>query len=37
MTFIDGENLSIRYGALLGAEQPQDHVVYRKDIYVWSR
>jgi uncharacterized LabA/DUF88 family protein len=37
MMFVDGENLSIRYGALLEDRQPPDHVVYEKGVYVWSR
>jgi hypothetical protein len=37
MTFVDGENLAIRYGEMLGHEPPKSHVIYRKDVYVWSR
>ena len=35
--FIDGENLAIRYGALLGDKKPASHVMYEPDILVWSR
>jgi uncharacterized LabA/DUF88 family protein len=40
MTFVDGENLAIRFGAELAAKDltaAPDHVIYEKDIYVWSR
>jgi uncharacterized LabA/DUF88 family protein len=36
MIFIDGENLAIRYGAMLGDRVPPKHVTYEKDIYVWN-
>ena len=36
MIFIDGENLSIRYGEMLNGNEPNRHVNYLKDIYVWS-
>lgn len=36
MMFVDGENLAIRYGALLGNEKPASHVVYEPNIFVWS-
>lgn len=36
MVFIDGENLSIRYGNLLNGKRPATHTVYEKDVYVWS-
>jgi len=37
MVFIDGENLAIRYGAMLNGAAPLPHFVYEKDVYVWSR
>src|SRR4051812_16288058 len=37
MMFIDGENLAIRYGETLGAQQPRGHVKYLRDVYVWSQ
>jgi uncharacterized LabA/DUF88 family protein len=38
MVFVDGENLAIRYGALLKEKQTPipSHVRYKPDIYVWS-
>jgi uncharacterized LabA/DUF88 family protein len=36
MMFVDGENLAIRYGSMLGAAKPPDHVRYEPSIYVWS-
>jgi len=36
MIFIDGENLAIRYGAMLKGREPPKHVSYERDIYVWS-
>ena len=36
MVFIDGENLSIRYGEMLNGKEPLKHVSYLKDVYVWS-
>ena len=35
MMFVDGENLSIRYGKVLRGAKP-DHVVYEPNTYVWS-
>lgn len=37
MVFVDGENLAIRYGAMLDGAAPLPHIVYEKDVYVWSR
>ena len=37
MMFVEGENLAKRYSAILGTEEPRSHVVYEKDVYVWSR
>jgi hypothetical protein len=37
MMFIDGENLAIRYGEMLGSANPQPHVAYLPDVFVWSR
>src|SRR4051794_30283828 len=37
MMFVDGENLAIRYGEMLGGQKPQPHVQYLPDVYVWSR
>jgi len=37
MMFIDGENLAIRYAALLAGKSPESHVVYEPDVYVWSK
>ncbi len=38
MVFIDGENLAIRYGALLLSRsgRPATHVRHRPDTFVWS-
>jgi uncharacterized LabA/DUF88 family protein len=38
MLFVDGENLSIRFGSMLRNRDGQqvDEVVYRKDTYVWN-
>jgi uncharacterized LabA/DUF88 family protein len=36
MVFVDGENLAIRYKALLGVAVPAGHVVYIEDRFVWS-
>ncbi|MBI2870377.1 MAG: NYN domain-containing protein [Candidatus Omnitrophica bacterium] len=38
MVFVDGENLAIRYGAILKSKgaPPAPHVQYKPDIYVWS-
>lgn len=37
MIFVDGENLAIRFGALLKAGDVSKHAdaVYRPDVYVW--
>jgi hypothetical protein len=37
MIFVDGENLAIRFGALLKAGGASKHpdAVYRPDVYVW--
>ncbi len=39
MIFVDGENLSIRFGAALrsGNFLPHDDAVHRQDVYVWNR
>lgn len=37
MMFVDGENLAIRYGAVLGENSPRSHVVFEKNVYVWSK
>jgi uncharacterized LabA/DUF88 family protein len=36
MVFIDGENLAIRYGAILGGSQALPQVRYEKGVYVWA-
>jgi uncharacterized LabA/DUF88 family protein len=36
MMFVDGENLAIRYAARLAGTEPQRHVVFEPNIYVWS-
>jgi uncharacterized LabA/DUF88 family protein len=38
MVFVDGENLSIRYGNTLASqnEKPQKHVYYLPNVYAWS-
>ena len=36
MVFVDGENLAIRYANLLGSAQPFNHVMFEKNVYVWS-
>ncbi len=37
MMFIDGENLAIRYGQLLKDQQPQSHVLFERDKFVWTK
>jgi len=37
MVFVDGENLAIRYKAWLAGAQPEKHVCFLQDVYVWSR
>jgi len=37
MVFVDGENLSIRYKAGLAGAQPEKHVRFLEDVYVWSQ
>lgn len=37
MIFVDGENLAIRYKEGLGGAQPEKHVEFLEDVYVWSR
>ena len=38
MVFVDGENLAIRYGALLKERhvKPASHISYEPDVFVWS-
>jgi uncharacterized LabA/DUF88 family protein len=36
MMFVDGENLAIRYGEMLGTDTLQPHVQYLKNVFVWS-
>ncbi len=36
MVFVDGENLAIRYGKLLGGVRPVSHVTYEPNVFVWS-
>lgn len=36
MMFVDGENLTIRYGEMLGSATPPSHVTYVPDILVWA-
>jgi hypothetical protein len=36
MVFIDGENLSIRYGEMLNNEKPLNRVSFVEDVYAWS-
>ena len=36
MMFVDGENLAIRFGQQLGANTAHNHVVFEKNIYVWT-
>ena len=36
MVFVDGENLAMRYGCMLGANSPFQHVKFEKDVYVWA-
>jgi uncharacterized LabA/DUF88 family protein len=36
MIFVDGENLAIRYKALLEDRTPPTHVSFEKDVAVWS-
>jgi uncharacterized LabA/DUF88 family protein len=37
MMFVDGENLAKRYASMLGSNEPQSHVHFLKDVFVWSR
>jgi uncharacterized LabA/DUF88 family protein len=37
MMFIDGENLAKRYAAMRGNRRQRNHIIFAKDIYVWSR
>lgn len=37
MVFIDGENLAIRYADELNGKDHVRHVIYEKDVYVWSK
>ena len=37
MVFVDGENLAIRYGCVLGGKAPLPHVEYEPDVFVWSK
>ena len=37
MIFVDGENLAIRYGKILGSQKPPHHVLYERDVFVWSK
>jgi len=37
MVFVDGENLAIRYKHILDGTQPEEHVNFLEDVYVWSR
>lgn len=34
--FVDGEDLVMRYGAILGEDGPMSHVGYERDLYVSS-
>ena len=36
MVFVDGENLAIRYGKMLASQQPQNHIRFESNVYVWS-
>lgn len=36
MLFVDGENLAIRYGKLLGNSKPTSHVAYEPNVFMWS-
>jgi|GEM_PF-1226410 len=36
MMFVDGENLAIRYGEMLGASKPPFHVSFVPNVFVWS-
>jgi uncharacterized LabA/DUF88 family protein len=36
MTYVDGENLAIRYGTMLGESSPFGHVSFERNVYVWS-
>jgi len=39
IVFVDGENLTINYGRILEerGEKEVDHIIYEKDVYVWSK
>src|SRR5437763_4858767 len=37
MMFVDGENLAIRFGQILGENSEQPHVVFERNVYVWTR
>jgi uncharacterized LabA/DUF88 family protein len=36
MIFVDGENLAIRYGAILDDRVPPHHVIYERNVFAWS-
>jgi uncharacterized LabA/DUF88 family protein len=36
MVFVDGENLAIRYGELIGVNEPDEHVTFERNEFVWS-
>jgi hypothetical protein len=37
MVFVDGENLAIRFRAVLGDQTPPAHVLQDPDVWVWSQ
>jgi uncharacterized LabA/DUF88 family protein len=37
MVFVDGENLAIRYGKILGDQKPQKHITFEPNVFVWSK
>ena len=37
MIFVDGENLTIRYGRMLAEKDVPSHVMFEPNVYVWTR
>ena len=37
MIFVDGENLAMRYKAMLGDDLPKPHVLHEPDVFVWTQ
>jgi uncharacterized LabA/DUF88 family protein len=37
MVFVDGENFAIRYKTMLNNMNPEKHIFYKDDVFVWSK